>query len=111
MRGSTSSARPAIKRVLCEGTPAPRNARRACGNNSDSQSIVVRTPPAAMPSRSHRPDTPVPVPISRTARAPETAASMRSAVPVPVDTRGTPSSEAVWWACRSAWLSGMKSSV
>src|SRR6266545_2332838 len=57
-------------RVRDAGYPASRKMRRAIRWCSASTSIVVNTPSARMPARSQRPLTPVPVPISTTARAP-----------------------------------------
>ena len=55
-------------------------------------SMVVSTPSAPIPPSRHRPDTPVPVPISATDLAPAAAASMLRAAPVAGETGAMPSS-------------------
>ena len=90
MRGMTALARPWMRRIREEGYPAASKARRASRWSSLSTSMVVRTPSRPMPPSSHRPDTPVPVPISAMLLAPTEAARTRSAAPVATLTGSTP---------------------
>lgn len=66
MRGRTLEARPRMTRVRERVRPTDSKARRASRWISGSTSMVVSTPSGPIPSRIHRPDTPVPVPISAT---------------------------------------------
>src|SRR5436305_1268167 len=81
-------------RVRDAGYPASWKIRRAIRWCSASRSIVVSTPSGRMPPRSQRPLTPVPVPISTTARAAQAAASRRNAAPAPGATGARPTSSA-----------------
>ena len=56
-------------RTRCVGTPASAKDWRASRWCSASMSTVVSTPSDRMPRSSQSPDTPVPLPISTTARA------------------------------------------
>ncbi|RPK43738.1 hypothetical protein EES39_18050 [Streptomyces sp. ADI92-24] len=110
-RGSTSRARPGMKRARLAAKPAARKASRANCWRSGSGSTVVSTPSGLMPCSRKMPDTPVPVPISATALASVVAASRRSAAPVPGDTERSPASRARSRAQRSASSSATKASA
>ena len=111
MRGRTSEARPRMTRVRERARPPDSKARRASRWISGSTSMVVSTPSGPIPSRIHRPDTPVPVPISATERAATEAASMRSAAPVAGVTGAVPSSMPRRRACAATSGSMGNSSV
>ena len=86
-RRSAGGARRARRRRWCAragwGCRPRRTSRLASRWCSASMSTVVSTPSARMPRSSQRPETPVPVPISTTARASRTEARKRSAAPLP----------------------------
>jgi hypothetical protein len=73
--------------------------------------MVVSTPSGRMPRSNHSPLTPVPVPISTTARAPQAAANRRTAAPTPGLTAGTPISRAIPRAVRKTTSSGTYASA
>ena len=63
----------------------PSKAARAMRWCSGSTSIEVSTPSGRMPRSNHRPERPVPVPTSTTARAVTADARKRSAEPTPAE--------------------------
>ena len=99
--GSTLSACPAIRRMRRLAMPWPVSTSRAATWFSVSESMLVRTPSAAMPASSASPDTPVPVPISATALADTVRARKVRTAATPVLIGSTPNSSARWRA-RSA---------
>src|SRR6185436_4148776 len=78
---------------------------------SASMSMGVRMPSEGIPSSSHIPDTPAPVPISTTALAPTAAAIIRSAAPPPGPIGVQPSSSPRRRADSTISLSATKSSA
>src|SRR3954452_9520932 len=74
--------------------PASVKASLAARWCSASTSMVVSTPSAAMPPSRYSPETPAPVPISTTLRAPVAAASTRRVAPPAGPTGTQPNSRA-----------------
>jgi hypothetical protein len=87
------------------------NASRAARWFSTSMSIVVSTPSSGIPRSRCTPETPVPVPISTTARAPIAAASTSRVAPLPGCTGVQPSSVARARALARTSSSGTKFSA